>query len=99
MIVFHPAYGHFANEYGLSQVAIERGGVPPGSRQLALLIERAREKGVKAIFTQPQFSSTTAEAIAETIGADVIQLDPLARDYVENLWDIAIKIQSAFEDG
>jgi zinc transport system substrate-binding protein len=99
MIVFHPAYGHFANEYGLSQVAIERGGVTPGSRQLALLIERAREKRIKAIFTQPQFSSTAAEAIAEEIGAELIHLDPLARDYVENLWDIAIKLQSAFEDG
>jgi zinc transport system substrate-binding protein len=99
LIVFHPAYGHFANEYGLEQIAIEHGGVAPGSRQLALLIENAREKGVKAIFVQPQFSSTAAEAVAGTIGAEVIQLDPLARDYVENLWDIAIKIHSAFEDG
>ncbi len=99
IIVFHPAYGHFANEYGMSQVAIERGGVTPGSRQLALLIESAREKRVRAIFTQPQFSSTSAGAIAAPIGAEVIQLDPLAGEYVENLWDIAIKIQSAFEDG
>lgn len=96
LVVFHPAYGYFVNEYGLKQVAIEAGGVNPGSRYLVHLISRARSRGVKAIFVQPQFSSTAAEAVAEAIGADVVVLDPLARDYVENMWDIAIKIHSSF---
>jgi zinc transport system substrate-binding protein len=99
LVVFHPAYGYLANEYGLKQVAIEAGGVNPGSRRLVQLISRARSRGVKAIFVQPQFSSTAAEAVAEEIGAEVILLDPLSREYVENMWDMAIKIHSAFTNG
>ena len=99
LFVFHPAYGHFAQEYGMKQVAIEEGGVTPGSRRLARLIESARERGVTAVFVQPQFSSTAAVTVADAICADVIELDPLAPDYLENLWDMATKIQSACENG
>jgi zinc transport system substrate-binding protein len=99
LVVYHPAYGYFANEYGLEQVAVEAGGVAPGSRRLAQLIAQARARGVKTIFVQPQISPTAARTIAEVIGAEVIQLDPLARDYIENLWDMAIKIQSAYANG
>jgi zinc transport system substrate-binding protein len=99
LLVFHPAYGYFAQEYGMKQVAIEEGGVTPGSRRLARLIESARAQGVTAVFVQPQFSSAAAETVADAIGADVIELDPLAPDYLENLWDMAIKIQSTCVNG
>jgi zinc transport system substrate-binding protein len=99
LVVFHPAYGYFAAEYGLRQVAIESGGVAPGSQRLTRLIEHARARHVKAIFVQPQFSSTAAETVAETIGAKVIQLDPLARDYIENLREMAITIRSVYTNG
>jgi zinc transport system substrate-binding protein len=95
LLVFHPAYGYFADAYGLEQVAIETGGVTPGSRHLASVIEHATARGVSALFVQPQFSSTSAERVAEQIGADVIVLDPLAGDYIKNLREMAHRIQNA----
>ena len=83
--VFHPAFGYFGKAYGLKQVAVETGGSKPSAKQLALLIEHAKSEGVKVIFVQEQFSTKSAEAIAEAVGGTVVKLDPLAEDYLVNL--------------
>ena len=96
LLVFHPSYGYFADAYGLKQIAVEMGGKEPGARQLARLIDRAKEDGVRMIFVQPQFSKGSARTIAEAIGGAVVPLDPLARDYLENLERMARDINRAF---
>jgi zinc transport system substrate-binding protein len=83
--VFHPSFGYFADDYGLEQIAVETGGTEPSARQLAGLIEEARERGVRVIFVQPQFSRVSAETVAAEIGGAVVPIDPLARDYIKNL--------------
>jgi len=90
--VFHPSYGYFGDAYGLTQVAVEVEGKEPSARQLATLIDQAKEDSVKVIFVQPQFSAKSAEAVAEAIGGVIVPIDPLARDYLRNLEDIAEKI-------
>lgn len=96
IFVFHPAFGYFTDAYGLRQVPIEIEGKEPGSRSLAAVIERARDRGVKVIFAERQFSPKTAQTIARQIGADVVLLDPLARDCFENLRFVADRIVDAF---
>jgi zinc transport system substrate-binding protein len=93
--VFHPAYGYFADAYGLTQVAIETHGKEPSARQLAVLIEQAARDSVSVLFIQPQFSRRQAEAIGEAIGARVETLDPLSENYLDNLMDMAEKIAAA----
>jgi len=93
--VFHPAFGYFADAYGLKQMAVETGGKQPGPRQLAELIERARKSGVRLILVQRQFSPLSAEAVAKAIGGAVVPTDTLAEDYLANLQDLAAKIQGA----
>jgi hypothetical protein len=44
-MVFHPAWGYFADTYGLTQVPIEREGKEPGARGLAALIDQAKADG------------------------------------------------------
>lgn len=90
--VFHPAFGYLADAYGLRQVAVEAGGKEPTGKRLSSLIARAAEAGVKQILVQRQFASERAEAVAEAIGASVITVDPLARDYPANLLRIAAAI-------
>lgn len=93
--VFHPAFGHFGEAYGLKQVAVEVEGKEPSAKQLAALIEKARREDVKVIFAEPQFARSSAEAVARATGARVETIDPLARDYLKNLEDIARKIRDA----
>lgn len=97
--VFHPAYGYLADAYGLRQVAVEMEGKEPSARQLAELIENAREEGVRVIFYQPQFARSSVEILAREIGGHAVALDPLAEDYLENLDRMATGITTALGAG
>jgi len=94
-MVFHPAWSHFACEYGLRQMAIEAGGKEPGPAQLVKTLEEARDEGIQVIFVQHGFSDRSARVIAAELGAKVESLDPLARDWLENLRYSAHRIASA----
>lgn len=88
-IVFHPAWGYFADEFGLIQIPIETAGSEPSPREMSLLIDYARENDIRAVFVSPQFSTSSAEAIAAEIGVSVSYIDPLAEDWSSNLYNVA----------
>jgi zinc transport system substrate-binding protein len=88
-MVFHPAWGYFANAYGLKQVPIEIKGKNPKPAQLKDLIEHDRKNGVRVVFVQPQFSTKSAELVAREIGDQVAFADPLAEDWIANMREIA----------
>jgi zinc transport system substrate-binding protein len=94
-MVHHPAWGYFADSYGLEQVPIEKAGKEPGARSLAALIDQARREGVKVIFVQPQVGTKSAEQVAAAIGGRVVVIDPLAADYVGSLRRAAREIAAA----
>lgn len=87
--VFHPSYGYFAERYGLRQESIEQDGKGPGARYVDELITRMKSEGVKALFVPPQLNNPSAKAIAESVGAAMVELDPFAPDYIGNLESIA----------
>lgn len=84
-ISLHPSWGYFAETYGLVQIPVEIQGKEPKAAQLRDLIREAREMKITVIFTQPQFSTRSAQLIAEEIGGRVIPADPLAADLPANL--------------
>ncbi len=83
-LVFHPAWGYLARTYGLKQIPIEVEGKEPGPQALARLIDRAQADGVRVVFVQKQFSRSAADAVARAIGGEVVELDPLAEDFIGN---------------
>ena len=97
MYVFHPAYGYFADAYGLRQVAVKYGGNQPSAKHLTKLIEQARRESVRAVFVQPQFSQQAAASIANESEGAVVSLDPLAADYIADLDAVAEKIAAALQ--
>ena len=88
-MVFHPAWGYFAKEYDLEQLAIEAGGKNPKPKQIAYLIEEAKEEKVRAVLTAPEFSISTAQQIAKEVGVPVIKISPLSPKWSENLIGLA----------
>jgi zinc transport system substrate-binding protein len=96
-MVFHPAWGYFAETYSLEQVPIEKGGKEPGARTPADLIERAKRESIKVIFVQPQFDDKLAKQVAEAIGGRTLSIDPLSADYIGNLRAVARKIAEAMK--
>lgn len=95
--VFHPAFGYFGDRYGLEQEPIEIEGKHPSAQHLARLIDQARKDKVAVIFVQPEFSMRRAETIAQAIHGAVVRMDPLARDYLANLEDMATKLRDALQ--
>jgi len=95
--VFHPAYGYFGDAYGLKQIPVQIAGKEPTARQLARLIDLAKEDGVRVIFVQPQFSKKGAGALAKAIDGAVVPLDDLASNYLKNLQEMAAKLDSALK--
>lgn len=89
MLVYHPAFGYLADEYGFVQEHIEIEGKEPGPAALQAIINEARADGVRVIFVQSQFSTASARAIAENIGGVVVEVNPLAPDYFDNLRSLA----------
>jgi zinc transport system substrate-binding protein len=98
MVVLHPAYGYFARRYGLEQLAVEVEGKSPSARQLTAVVDRLENHPLRAIFVQPQFSKTAAQRIADALGSDLVELDPLAGDYLANLERMAGRIAASLED-
>lgn len=88
-LVFHPAWGYFAKEYNLEQVAVEVEGKEPKPKELAKILEEAREEKVKAIFAQPEFSDKSAKIIARELDIKVLKVSPLAQNWSENLIELA----------
>jgi zinc transport system substrate-binding protein len=98
LMVFHPAWGYFADEYGLKQIAIEQSGKEPSAEQLQNIIDEAKEENIKVIFVQSQFNKEIAESVAEEIGAIVVSIDPLSEDYVANLKNVATTISESLNN-
>ncbi|HHZ04030.1 metal ABC transporter solute-binding protein, Zn/Mn family [Acetomicrobium hydrogeniformans] len=84
-LVFHPAWSYFARDYGLIQVSVEQEGKEPRGAQLSRLIEDARKEGIKVLFVSPQHSKRSAKTIADAIGAEIVEIDPLSKKWDENL--------------
>jgi zinc transport system substrate-binding protein len=88
-MAFHPAWGYFAQDYGLEQIPIEMEGKEPSAKSLAKLIRQAKEEDIQVIVVQKQFSEKSARAVARAIGGRVITLDPLGKNYLDNIKKIA----------
>ncbi len=91
-LVFHPSWGYFARDYCLRQVAIEVEGKEPGPRTMRSILDSARIFKIHSVFVQPEFSRTSAQVVARELGAGLIDADPLAYDWKNNLLYMARKI-------
>ncbi|ANM32127.1 hypothetical protein ABI59_06720 [Acidobacteria bacterium Mor1] len=95
-LVFHPAWGYLADRYGLIQTAIEEGEKEPSPKQLAELVELARSEQLRTVFVQPQMVEHSARVVAQDIGGEVVAIDPLARDWSENLPQVVDRLIESF---
>ena len=88
-MVFHPEWGYFAKDYNLNMIAIEVEGNEPSAAELGDIIKQAKANKIKVIFTQPEFSPQTAQAIAQEIGAKVIPINGFSPDWLNNLRQVS----------
>lgn len=89
IMVYHSSWAYFTRDYGLEEVPIESEGKEPSPRRIENLIRQAREEHIRMIFAAPEYSTRSAEVIADEIGGTVVLASPLAKDYLANMRDVA----------
>lgn len=79
IITHHDAWSAVARRYGLEVAAViqHTHDAEPSPSDLAETARIAKEKGIKAIFIEPQLNAAAAERIAQVTGARLITLDPV----------------------
>ena len=79
VVVLHEAFGYLASRYKFTATSIE--GISPDEepspKELARIINLAREKGVKHIFFETVASPKFSELIAREVGGATLVLNPI----------------------
>lgn len=96
-IVYHPAFGYLAEDYGLTMVALEEEGKEATAKHLEEMVDLAKAENIKVIFYQEEIDSSQSAAFAEEIGGKTMQLSPLAANYIENLKNMAEVLSEVME--
>jgi len=94
-IVYHPAFGYFADDYGLKMLSLEESGKESSAKNFQELVDTAKREKIKVVFYQKEFDSKQAQALAAEINGSVQELAPLAEDYLENLEKMAKLLAAA----
>ena len=83
--VYHPAWGHFAEEFGLEQIAVENDGKTPGPRHLETIAAKIKEHGVRTILVQNTREARQVAAFAKRQGLAVVEVQVLGENPVESI--------------
>ncbi|KEI05572.1 zinc ABC transporter substrate-binding protein [Clostridium botulinum] len=85
IIVYHPAFGYFTDDYGLEMIALEEEGKESTPQDMQKIIDFAKSKGIKTIFYQAETDNKQSTTFAKELGGKAEKLAPLDPNYIENL--------------
>jgi len=84
-VIYHPALTYFADEFHLTQLAIEAEGKEPSAASMKALVDRAKRENVRVVFVQQEFDRKHAEQLATEINASVVVINPLDADWCSQM--------------
>ncbi|MCB0821129.1 MAG: zinc ABC transporter substrate-binding protein [Bacteroidales bacterium] len=88
-IIYHPALTYFAHDYKLTQIPIEQEGKEPSVKHIRAVADFAIENKIKVILIQKQFNKEEAKTLEQEIGGKIVEIDPLAFDWENEMIFIA----------
>lgn len=93
-ITVHPSLTYFAEEYGLTQLCIEKDGKQPTPSDLKNLIRQSRSDNVSVLLIQKQFAKEQAQIIARETKTRIASINPLGYHWDKEMLNIATAISS-----
>ena len=74
LVTFHDAFPYFARHFGFELVGVllANVGQEPTASELAALVTKVKAAGVKAVFSEAQFSPKLSETLAEEAGITTV---------------------------
>jgi len=92
VLIYHPFLTYYCDDYNLTQLPVEQEGKEPSVSQLKKLVSYVKEEALEMIFYQDQLHFQTVEALIHETGIRAVSVDPLAYDWLENLYFITAQI-------
>lgn len=97
LFVYHPAFGYFADAYGLVQISFEQAGMETSPHRAIEFVERAKRDRARFLLTTLQTRTRNAEEIARRLKIPLLVFDPLEKEYVSNLQRLSLMLRKEFE--
>lgn len=91
-LIYHPALGYFARQYGLRQVAVEHDGKEPSASRFKNLVTDCQAEGVEVVFISKEHTGRAAHRLADATGAHIVSINPLDYDVAAQLRLIALSL-------
>ena len=92
-LVYHPAFGYFAHDFDLHQVAVEHDGKAPTPRRLAELTDWVQREKIHILFSQEETNQELVDTVAKTLDCRVIELDVLSERPIDFFWNFGKALQ------
>lgn len=96
-LIYHPALGYLADEYGLEQISLENEGKSPTPSFLAGIVDKVAESGVKVMLYQQEYPLDIVKPIAEILNVKLVNINPLSEDIIDELNYIVEQLTNNYE--
>lgn len=91
-LIFHPALGYFARDYGLRQIGVEEEGKSPTPKQLKNILTLAKKEHITLILAEEQSPKELAALVSKHVKGQLVLFNPLSEHYLDSL----ARLQQAF---
>lgn len=88
-VVFHPALGYFADDYGLTMYALEEEGKEVTPRHLTKLIDLAKKEKIKGLLINEEVDNKQGETFVKEIKGKIKVIATLGEDYYDMMKKLA----------
>lgn len=92
-LIYHPALGYFAQQYGLKQLTIEHDGKEASAAHFEQLINQCKQEKVHAVFISKEHNGKAAIRIADEINVNPTTINPLDFNIDKQMLFIAKSLQ------
>jgi len=97
LLVYHPAWGHFSQDYGLRQLAIEEEGKAPGPGSLSSLFRTSEKNNINFIISSPGADQRLAGIIAAQLQIELLVVDPMDPDWMHMMRKMKAAVDKLIE--
>ena len=97
-LVYHPAFGDFARDFDLEELSIEKDGKEAKGRDLRELIAQIKQRQIKALFIQPQYSKSRVQSLANELKLEILTLNPLKSQWLNSFALYACQIALSLDE-
>lgn len=96
-LIYHPALGYLAEDFGLEQISLENEGKSPTPSALANIVDKVESEGLSVVLYQQEYPIDVVQPIANILDVNLVEINPLSTDIITELDKIVITLTNSYE--